>query len=95
MSRARKDYFDEQLKKERITIRIDGDLRKSLESFSKSGIYKGEDLQVVIRMLVRAGIEVEERVKEMRTAAIREMQQKAAAFQAVGKASPGRTLPRG
>ena len=74
MGRQKKGSIGQaQLKNERFTIRIDGDLRRRLETFSDSNPYKGEELQVVIRMLVRIGIEVEEKVKEMRATAIREI----------------------
>jgi hypothetical protein len=67
---------ENQLKKERFTIRIDEDLRSRLEDLTESGIFQGEELQVVIRMLVRIGLEVEERIAEMRAAAIREISSK-------------------
>ncbi len=53
-------------KTEKINIRVDAELRKRIEDFAKKGPLEGEELQVVIRMLIRAGLAVEERFKEVR-----------------------------
>jgi predicted transcriptional regulator len=79
MGRLKKGSDSKQMKNKQMTIRIDADLRRRLETFAESGICQGEELQVIIRMLVRIGLEVEEKVAEMREAAIREMSLKGAA----------------
>ncbi len=61
------------MKTEKISLRIDAELRRRLEEFSSRGIYKGEELQVVIRMLIKAGMELEETLVRLRAEAIQEM----------------------
>ena len=62
---GRKIKGSEDTKSEKINIRIDSALRKRIEAFIKSGPCEGEELQVIIRMLIRQGLDVQERFKEV------------------------------
>ncbi len=52
-----------ETKSQKITIRVDAELRKRIEAFVESGPFEGEELQVVIRMLIRQGLAVQEKFK--------------------------------
>ncbi len=62
---GRKMKGADDTKSEKITLRVDAALRKRIEAFVKSGPCQGEELQVVIRMLIRQGLAVQERFKEV------------------------------
>jgi hypothetical protein len=69
-----------ETKSAKINIRVDADLRKRIEAFVKSGPCEGEELQVVIRMLIRQGLAVQERFKEVLEGIEQEISRKAASF---------------
>ncbi len=60
---GRKIKGAEETKSQKITIRVDATLRKRIEAFVRSGPFEGEELQAVIRMLIRQGLAVQERFK--------------------------------
>lgn len=70
----------DETKSEKINIRIDAALRQRIEEFAKSGPCEGEELQVVIRMLLRQGLAVQERFKEVLAAIEQEISKKAASM---------------
>jgi hypothetical protein len=74
-------------KTEKINIRVDAALRKRIEVFAMRGPLEGEELQVVIRMLIRAGLAVEERFKEVRGEVEYEIEKGGASLRKEGRAS--------
>jgi hypothetical protein len=62
---GRKIKGSDETKSEKINIRVDAVLRKRIETFVRSGPCEGEELQVVIRMLIRQGLAVQERFKQV------------------------------
>jgi hypothetical protein len=79
-------------KSQKINIRVDAALRKRIEAFVKSGPYEGEELQSVIRMLIRQGLAVQERFKEVLDVIEEEIYKRASARQAtIRKSTPKRT----
>ena len=70
----------DETKSEKINIRVDSVLRKRIEAFVRSGPCEGEELQVIIRMLIRQGLAVQERFKDVLTAIDEEISKKAAAM---------------
>ena len=66
MDMGRKIKGREGVKSEKIDIRIDEHLRKRIEFFALNGPCAGEELQVVVRMLIRTGLAVEEKFKVVR-----------------------------
>ena len=70
----------DETKSEKINIRVDAVLRKRIEAFVRSGPCEGEELQVIIRMLIRQGLEVQERFKEVLEAIEVEILKKAASM---------------
>lgn len=71
-----------ETKSEKINIRVDALLRKRIEAFVRSGPCEGEELQVVIRMLIRQGLDVQERFKEVLELIEKEISKKAASLKA-------------
>ncbi len=67
-------------KSEKITLRVDADLRRRIEAFVKSGPSEGEELQVVIRMLIRQGLAVQEKFKQVLEAIEAEIARKGASL---------------
>jgi hypothetical protein len=67
-------------KSEKITLRVDPALRRRIETFVKSGPSEGEELQVVIRMLIRQGLAVQEKFKKVLEAIEEEITKKGAAL---------------
>jgi Arc/MetJ-type ribon-helix-helix transcriptional regulator len=67
-------------KSQKITIRVDEALRKRIEAFVKSGPFEGEELQSVIRMLIRQGLAVQEKFKEVLEGIEAEISRKAASW---------------
>jgi uncharacterized protein YicC (UPF0701 family) len=76
---GRKIKGADETKSEKINIRVDAALRKRIEAFIESGPCEGEELQVVIRMLIRQGLAVQERFKEVLETIEEEITKKAAA----------------
>ncbi len=74
---GRKMKGADETKSEKINIRVDAVLRKRIEEFTRSGPCEGEELQVVIRMLLRQGLAVQERFKEVLEAIEEEISKKA------------------
>jgi hypothetical protein len=74
-------------KTEKINIRVDAALRKRIEDFAMRGPLEGEELQVVIRMLIRAGLAVEERFKEVRGEVEHEIEKRGANLRKEGRTS--------
>jgi len=74
-------------KTEKINIRVDAALRKRIEDFAMRGPLEGEELQVVIRMLIRAGLAVEERFKEVRGEVEYEIEKRGANLRKEGRTS--------
>jgi hypothetical protein len=72
-------------KSEKITLRVDAALRKRIEAFAKSGPSEGEELQVVIRMLIRQGLAVQERFKDVLEAIEEEITKKGASLRPQSK----------
>jgi hypothetical protein len=77
---GRKMKGADETKSEKITLRVDAALRKRIESFARSGPCEGEELQVVIRMLIRQGLAVQERFKEVLEAIEEEITKQGAAL---------------
>jgi hypothetical protein len=71
-----------ETKSEKINIRVDSVLRKRIEAFAKSGPFEGEELQVIIRMLIRQGLDVQERFKDVLEVIEEEISRKAASLKA-------------
>jgi uncharacterized protein YicC (UPF0701 family) len=69
-----------ETKSEKINIRIDAALRRRIESFIKSGPFEGEELQAVIRMLIRQGLAVQEKFKQVLEGIEEEIAKKAASW---------------
>ncbi len=76
---GRKIKGADETKSEKINIRVNAALRKRIEAFIESGPCEGEELQVVIRMLIRQGLAVQERFKEVLETIEEEITKKAAA----------------
>ena len=76
-----------QTKTEKINIRVDAALRKRIEDFAQKGPLEGEELQVVIRMLIRSGLAVEERFKEVRGEVEFEIEKRGANLRKEGRTS--------
>jgi uncharacterized protein YicC (UPF0701 family) len=70
----------DETKSEKINIRIDAALRRRIESFIKSGPFEGEELQAVIRMLIRQGLAVQEKFKQVLEGIEEEIAKKAASW---------------
>jgi len=77
---GRKMKGADETKSEKINIRVDAVLRKRIEAFVRSGPCEGEELQVVIRMLIRQGLDVQERFKEVLELIEKEISKKAASL---------------
>jgi hypothetical protein len=77
----------DETKSEKINIRVDAELRKRIEAFVRSGPCEGEELQVVIRMLIRQGLDVQERFKEVLQVIEGEISKKAASLHAKSSTS--------
>jgi Arc/MetJ-type ribon-helix-helix transcriptional regulator len=77
-------------KSAKVTVRIDEVLRRQIEAFVKSGPFEGEELQVVIRMLMRQGLDVQERFKKVLEGIEKEITRKAASLASgKGRSSAG------
>jgi hypothetical protein len=94
MGRAKRGQLPEQKKVEKLSLRIDAPLRKKIEELADSGIFAGEELQVVIRLLLRAGLELEEHMQKVRSDVIQELVQRGAATFRQDMPSPGKTRVR-
>ncbi len=75
-----------ETKTEKINIRVDAPLRKRIEDFAQKGPLEGEELQDVIRMLIRSGLAVEERFKEVRGEVQYEIEKRGANLRKSGRA---------
>jgi len=85
---GRKMKGADETKSEKINIRVDAALRERIEAFVRSGPCEGEELQVVIRMLIRQGLAVQERFKEVLVAIEEEISKKSASLRAQIRSAP-------
>ena len=79
---GRKMKGADETKSEKINLRVDAVLRKRIEAFVRSGPCEGEELQVIIRMLLRQGLAVQERFKDVMEVIEVEISKKAASLRA-------------
>jgi predicted DNA-binding antitoxin AbrB/MazE fold protein len=84
---GRKIRGAEETKTQKINIRVDAALRRRIESFIKTGPFEGEELQVVIRMLIRQGLDVQEKFKQVLEGIEKEISKSAASWARKAKSS--------